>query len=278
MRNNEAGFVDKIYCNRNGEGHKFCKIRIRSERIPKIGDKFSSRHGQKGTVGMIFNDEDMPFTKDGITPDIIINPHAIPSRMTIAQLIECLLGKVCSVIGCYGDGTPFSGIDINDVSAVLKKYKYEEHGNEILYNGFTGTQMSTKIFIGPTYYQRLKHMVEDKAHSRSFGSMVVLTRQPAEGRSRDGGLRFGDMEGDCMFAHGSLLFLKERMLDISDNYRSFVCNMCGLLGIVNPEKNVYKCKKCNNYSDFSEVRIPYACKLMIQELESMSVAPRIITN
>jgi DNA-directed RNA polymerase II subunit RPB2 len=278
LRNNEAGFVDKIYCNRNGEGHKFCKIRIRSERIPKIGDKFSSRHGQKGTVGMIFNDEDMPFTKDGITPDIIINPHAIPSRMTIAQLIECLLGKVCSVIGCYGDGTPFSGIDINDVSAVLKKYKYEEHGNEILYNGFTGTQMSTKIFIGPTYYQRLKHMVEDKIHSRSTGPMVLLTRQPTEGRTREGGLRFGEMERDCMIAHGSLLFLKERMLDISDNYRSFVCNMCGLLGIVNPEKNVYKCKKCNNYSDFSEVRIPYACKLMIQELESMSVAPRIITN
>lgn len=278
LRNNEAGFVDKIYCNRNGDGHKFCKIRIRSERIPKIGDKFSSRHGQKGTVGMIFNDEDMPYTKDGITPDVIINPHAIPSRMTIAQLIECLLGKACSIIGCYGDGTPFSGTDINDISTILKSYKYEEHGNEILYDGFTGKQMSTKIFIGPTYYQRLKHMVEDKVHSRSTGPMVLLTRQPTEGRTREGGLRFGEMERDCMIAHGSLMFLKERMLDISDNYRAFTCNSCGLLGIVNPEKNVYKCKKCNNYSDFSEIRIPYACKLMIQELESMSVAPRIITN
>ena len=278
LRNNEAGFVDKVYYNRNGEGHKFCKIRIRSERIPKIGDKFSSRHGQKGTVGMVYRQEDMPYTKDGITPDIIINPHAIPSRMTIAQLIECILGKACSIVGGYGDGTPFLNTAVSDISKILHDNNFEEHGNEILYNGFTGTQMATKIFMGPTYYQRLKHMVEDKIHSRERGPMVLLTRQPAEGRSRDGGLRFGEMERDCMIAHGSLQFLKERMLDVSDNYRAFICNICGLIAHVNPERDIHKCKKCDNYSNFSEVRLPYACKLLIQELESMSIAPRLITN
>jgi len=197
LRNNESGFVDCVYCNRNGDGHKFCKIRVRSSRIPEIGDKFSSRHGQKGTVGMVYRTEDMPYTKEGITPDLIINPHAIPSRMTIAQLIECLLGKCCAIYGGFGDGTPFNGTSVHDIADRLKEVGYEEHGNEILYNGFTGQQMTSKLFIGPTYYQRLKHMVQDKVHSRSTGPMVMLTRQPAEGRTRDGGLRFGEMERDC---------------------------------------------------------------------------------
>ena len=226
---------------------------------------------------MVYRQEDMPFTKDGITPDIIINPHAIPSRMTIAQLIECIMGKACSLVGAYGDGTPFIGTEVQDVANILKMNNYEEYGNEVLYNGFTGTQMSTKIFMGPTYYQRLKHMVEDKVHSRERGPMVLLTRQPSEGRSRDGGLRFGEMERDCMIAHGSLHFLKERMLDVSDNYRAYVCNKCGLICPVNHEREIFKCKPCDNYSDFSEVRLPYACKLLIQELESMSVAPRLLT-
>ena len=275
LRNNEKGYVDDIYYNRNGEGHKFCKVRMRSERVPNIGDKFSSRHGQKGTIGMVYNQEDMPYTKDGIVPDIIINPHAIPSRMTIAQLIECILGKVCVSVGGYGDGTPFTDISVHDITDTLHKCGIEDTGNEILYNGFTGRQMDTKLFIGPTFYQRLKHMVEDKIHSRANGPMVLLTRQPAEGRTRDGGLRFGEMERDCMIAHGSLQFLKERMLDVSDNYRVFICNTCGLISPVNIEKNIYRCKKCDNYTEFSEVRMPYACKLLLQELESMSIAPRL---
>lgn len=275
LRNNETGFVDSVYYNRNGDGNKFCKMRVRSERIPKIGDKFSSRHGQKGTIGMVYKQEDMPYTKDGIIPDIIINPHAIPSRMTIAQLIECILGKACALTGAYGDGTPFMETSVHDISKSLRNCNFEEHGNEILYNGFTGRQMDTKIFIGPTYYQRLKHMVEDKIHSRATGPMVLLTRQPAEGRTRDGGLRFGEMERDCMVAHGSLQFLKERTLDVSDNYRIFICNQCGLIAPVNPKENIFSCKKCNNYSDFSQIRMPYACKLLIQELESMSLAPRL---
>jgi DNA-directed RNA polymerase II subunit RPB2 len=278
LKSNETGYIDKIYVNRNGDGHKFCKVRVRSIRIPQIGDKFSSRHGQKGTCGMLLPEEDMPFTKDGIRPDIIVNPHAIPSRMTIAQLIECILGKVATLQGGYGDGTPFNDTSVDKIMETLEKHNFEGSGNEVLYNGLTGTQMKSKIFIGPTYYQRLKHMVEDKIHSRATGPMVLLTRQPAEGRARDGGLRFGEMERDCMIAHGSVQFLKERMLDVSDNYRVFVCNECGFIAAVNPDENIYKCKPCNNFIDFSEIRIPYSCKLLIQELEGMNIASRFITN
>ena len=278
LKSNETGYIDKIYINRNGDGHKFCKVRVRSIRVPKIGDKFSSRHGQKGTCGMLLPEEDMPFTKDGIRPDIIVNPHAIPSRMTIAQLIECILGKVATLQGGYGDGTPFNDTSVDKIMEALEKNNFEGSGNEVLYNGFNGKQLKTKIFIGPTYYQRLKHMVEDKIHSRATGPMVLLTRQPAEGRARDGGLRFGEMERDCMIAHGSVQFLKERMLDVSDNYRVFVCNECGFIAAVNPDENIYKCKPCNNFIDFSEIRIPYSCKLLIQELEGMNIASRFITN
>jgi len=278
LKPNEKGYIDKIYVNRNGDGHKFCKVRVRSNRIPQIGDKYSSRHGQKGTCGMLINEEDMPFTKDGIRPDIIVNPHAIPSRMTIAQLIECILGKAATLIGGYGDGTPFNETSVDKIMEALEKSNFESSGNEVLYNGFTGKQMTSKIFIGPTYYQRLKHMVEDKIHSRATGPMVLLTRQPAEGRARDGGLRFGEMERDCMIAHGSVGFLKERMLDVSDNYRVFICNECRFIASVNPDENIYKCKSCQNYIDFSEIRIPYSCKLLIQELEGMNIATRFITN
>ena len=278
LRSNESGYIDEIYTNRNGEGHKFCKVRVRSDRIPTIGDKFSSRHGQKGTCGMVLPEEDMPYTKDGIRPDIIVNPHAIPSRMTIAQLIECILGKAGTLIGGFGDGTSFMNTAVENVSKILQNQGFDGSGNEILYNGFNGKQLDCKIFMGPTFYQRLKHMVEDKIHSRSTGPMVLLTRQPAEGRARDGGLRFGEMERDCMIAHGSLQFLKERMIDVSDNYRAFICKHCGLIAPVNPEESIYMCNKCKNYVDFAEVRIPYACKLLIQELESMSIAPRILTK
>ena len=278
LRNNETGFVDSVYYNRNGDGNKFCKMRVRSQRIPRIGDKFSSRHGQKGTVGMVYREQDMPYTKDGVIPDIIINPHAIPSRMTIAQLIECILGKACALRGGFGDGTPFMNTSVHDIADTLESCNFEGYGNEILYNGFTGRQMETKIFMGPTYYQRLKHMVEDKVHSRATGPMVLLTRQPAEGRTRDGGLRFGEMERDCMVAHGSVQFLKERTLDVSDNYRVFICNQCGLIAPVNPKECISNCRKCNNYSDFSQVRMPYACKLLIQELESMSLGPRLLVK
>ena len=191
-RNNEKGYVDKIYKNRNGEGYSFVKIRMRQDRIPEIGDKFSSRHGQKGTMGMILNPEDMPQTASGIVTDIIINPHCIPSRMTVAQLLETLMSKVGCMAGCLGDGTPFGDTTVDDLAGLLRdQYGLEPYGNEIMYNGYTGRMMETSIFIGPCYYQRLRHCSADKMHSRASGPLVMLTRQPAEGRAREGGLRFG---------------------------------------------------------------------------------------
>jgi len=199
-RTTEDSYVDKNYTERNGDGYVICKVRIRTYRKPVIGDKLSSRHGQKGTIGNIIPEMDMPFTKTGQRPDIIINPHAIPSRMTIAQLKETLLGKVLLELGLFGDGTSFGELDVYTIRNELLKLGYENNGNELLYNGLSGEQIESSIFIGPAFYQRLKHMVNDKQHSRSIGPMVNLTRQPAEGRSRDGGLRFGEMEKDCLNA------------------------------------------------------------------------------
>jgi DNA-directed RNA polymerase beta subunit len=238
----------------------------------------SSRHGQKGTVGMLYRQEDMPFTHEGIVPDIIINPHAIPSRMTIAQLMECIMGKACAGLGTFGDATPFTDLKVEDIAQALEKCGIERYGNELLYNSRTGEQMPTAIFIGPTYYQRLKHMVDDKAHSRSSnGPVVMLTRQPAEGRARDGGLRLGEMEVECNWAHGTMQFLKERFMECSDNYRVFVCKKCGMIANVNPEKAIYNCKSCKNITHFSEIRIPYASKLLFQEIQTMGIAAKFIT-
>jgi len=279
LKNNEGGSVYKVFEGRNGDGYKFCKVQIKNERYGQIGDKFSSRHGQKGTVGMLYRQEDMPFTKDGIVPDIIVNPHAIPSRMTIGQLIECLLGKSGTILGMEGDSTPFTEMDPKKISDILTTHcGMDEYGNEVLYNGLTGEQLLVNIFIGPTFYQRLKHMVVDKYHSRSTGPVVLLTRQPAEGRTRDGGLRFGEMERDCIISHGASAFLKERLLDVSDNYKVYVCEKCNMIGSVNEKKNIYKCDHCPNTTVFNEIRLPYACKLLLQELISMSIVPRLITN
>ena len=278
LRINENGYVDKIYCGRNADGFKFSKIRIRSERIPQIGDKFASRCGQKGTCGVTYPQEQMPFNADGISPDAIMNPHAIPSRMTIGQLLECILGKTATTLGGLADCTPFSEIDPNRVGDILEMNGFDRCGNETLYNGVTGKQMDVKIFMGPTYYQRLKHMVSDKIHSRSSGPVVQLTRQPAEGRSRDGGLRLGEMERDCMIAHGTLGFLKERLMDVSDIFEIFVCKQCGLFAQVNTEYEIYKCSGCENSSDFRKITIPYACKLLFQELEGMMIASRLRFN
>jgi DNA-directed RNA polymerase II subunit RPB2 len=276
-KTNEEIYVDKNYMERNGDGYSFCKVRIRAFRRPVIGDKFSSRHGQKGTIGNIIAEEDMPFTSEGVKPDIIINPHAIPSRMTIAQLKETLLGKVLLDLGLFGDGTSFGELGINTIKEELLNVGYEAHGNELLYNGLTGEQIETSIFMGPVFYQRLKHMVNDKQHSRSIGPMVNLTRQPAEGRSRDGGLRFGEMERDCMCSHGASRFTKGRLYDASDKYRVHVCKKCGLIASYNDVMKIHVCNTCENRVDFAYVEIPYACKLLFQELQTMNIAPRIIT-
>jgi DNA-directed RNA polymerase II subunit RPB2 len=277
MRTNESGYVDRIYRGRNGEGYSFVKIRVREERKPEIGDKFASRHGQKGTCGIILEPEDMPQTASGIVPDIIINPHAIPSRMTIAHLMETLLGRVGCELGFLGDATPFNkAMTVERLSSLLQEHGIEPHSNEVMYCGYTGKQMPTSIFVGPIFYQRLKHMVADKIHSRSTGPLVMLTRQPAEGRARDGGLRFGEMERDVMIAHGASAFLKERMMEASDNFEIHACKGCGLIGVANKALNIWKCTGCGNNTDFSQIRIPYAYKLFLQELESMNISSRII--
>ena len=275
-RTQEESYVDKNYIETNGDGYNFCKVRIRNFRKPVIGDKFSSRHGQKGTIGNIIPEEDMPFTASGLKPDIIINPHAIPSRMTIAQLKETLLGKVLLEMGLFGDGTSFGEFDISNIIDKLNDLGYESKGNELMYNALTGEQLTMNIFIGPAFYQRLKHMVNDKQHSRSIGPMVNLTRQPAEGRSRDGGLRFGEMERDCMISHGASRFTKGRIYDASDAFSVFVCNKCGLIASFNNKEHIHYCNTCGNRNDFKYVEIPYACKLMFQELITMNIAPRIM--
>lgn len=274
----EECYVDKSYIDSNGEGYCFCKVRVRAFRKPVIGDKVSSRMGQKGTIGNIIPERDMPFTKDGIRPDIIINPHAIPSRMTIGQLKETLLGKVLVNLGLFGDGTSFGEYDIKDISKELLKVGFEMNGNELLYNGLTGEQIKSNIFIGPVFYQRLKHMVNDKQHSRSIGPMVNFTHQPAEGRSRDGGLRFGEMERDATVGHGASRFTRGRMYDCSDKYEVHVCRKCGMIASYNDDRSIHLCKICDNRSDFALVQIPYACKLLFQELTTMNVAPRIVTQ
>jgi DNA-directed RNA polymerase II subunit RPB2 len=229
LRSTEGGIIDQVLVTTSGDGQKFVKVRVRTTKVPQIGDKFASRHGQKGTIGITYRQEDMPFTREGVVPDLIINPHAIPSRMTIAHLIECQLSKVATLRGDEGDATPFTKVTVTNISNILRSMGYQSRGFEVMYNGHTGRKLVAQVFLGPTYYQRLKHMVDDKIHSRARGPTQILTRQPVEGRARDGGLRFGEMERDCMIAHGASSFLKERLFDVSDPFRVHVCDICGLM-------------------------------------------------
>jgi hypothetical protein len=266
---------DKVYCCtvQKGDG----VVYVRRGGLPVWCGQ--SKHGQKGTVGMVYRQEEMPFTKDGLVPDLIINPHAIPSRMTIAQLMECLLSKSCTLSGTYGDATPFMDVSVESIASEMDKHGYDRYGNEVMYNPRTGEQINTEVFIGPTLYQRLKHMTCDKVHSRSnAGPIVLLTRQPAEGRAREGGLRIGEMEQETNIAHGIMGFLKERFMESSDNYRVFVCKKCGTMANVNPDKNIFDCKPCKNTTHFAESRIPYAAKLLFQELNCMAVSTRFVTG
>jgi len=297
----QLGIVDKTFMTEGEAGERIAKVRIREVRIPNQGDKMASRAGQKGTGGLIIPESDMPFTKDGLRPDLIINPHAIPSRMTIGQLIECVMGKACSLLGGFGDCTPFinQGSKIGVFGEVLTNMGYHSSGNELLYNGMSGEQIESEIFIGPTYYMRLKHMVKDKINYRALGPRTALTRQPVSGRANDGGLRIGEMERDSIISHGMVDFLTESMMERGDKYKVAVCNTTGLFAIYNPSKNLFlspmadgpirffgsldgKDLNIDNVThfgrDFSLISVPYSLKLLIQELQAINVQMRIITE
>eukprot|EP00929_Paragymnodinium_shiwhaense_P044473 TRINITY_DN22811_c0_g1_i2.p1 TRINITY_DN22811_c0_g1~~TRINITY_DN22811_c0_g1_i2.p1 ORF type:complete len:596 (-),score=125.30 TRINITY_DN22811_c0_g1_i2:168-1955(-) len=278
VRTAEVGVIDNVMLSVNQNGFKFTKVRVRMLKIPEVGDKFASRHGQKGTLGIMYRQEDMPFNRLGITPDIIMNPHAIPSRMTVGHLIEQLVGKVGALVGCQGDATPFTRVTVKDISGRLHDCGFQRFGNERVYNGHTGRPLTNKIFVGPVYYQRLKHMVSDKVQSRSRGPLTSLCRQPTEGRAKEGGLRFGEMERDCIIAHGAAKFLKERLFDVSDAFRVHVCDTCGLFAVANLQKNQFLCTLCRDRAKISQITMPYAAKLLFQELMTMNIATRLVLH
>ena len=300
----QLGVVDRTFITDEASGKRLAKVRIREERVPGIGDKFCSRAGQKGTVGLIIPEEDMPFTDDGIRPDLIINPHALPTRMTIGQLVETLMGKACVLQGGFGDCTAFvnHGSKHQVFGRMLTELGYHASGTQLLYNGMTGERMESQIFIGPTYYMRLKHMVKDKINYRTRGPRTVLTRQTVQGRANDGGLRIGEMERDGVIAHGAAYFLRQSMLERGDEYYMAVCNKSGMIAIYNPAQNLFMSPMADGpiqFADtltsadnqalnvekltrfgrsFSVVRVPYAFKLLMQELQAMNVQMRVLTE
>ena len=296
----QLGVADKSFLTEGEEGARLAKVRIREERIPAMGDKFSSRVGQKGTIGLILDEADMPFTADGIRPDIIVNPHAMPSRMTIGQLIECLMSKACVLYGGFGDCTAWVNKGPKDkiFGEMLTKVGYHSSGTQILYNGATGEQLEASIYMGPTYYMRLKHMVKDKLNYRARGPRAALTRQTIGGRAKGGGLRIGEMDRDVLIGHGMSRFLNQSFLERGDEYFVAICNKTGMIAVYNENKDIFLSpmldgplqfvRNVNNElnivnisrfgRDFSIVRVPYAFKLLYQELQAMNIQMRLITE
>ncbi|VVB98020.1 DNA-directed RNA polymerase subunit B' [uncultured archaeon] len=275
LKAREKGKVDSVLVTEGASGNRLVKVRMRSSKIPEVGDKLASRHGQKGVIGLVVPQEDMPFTKEGIVPDLIVNPHAIPSRMTAGHLLETLGGKAASLAGVLKDGTAFSGNTEEDYVKILKQQGFDEYGEEVLYDGVTGEQIKTKLFIGAVYYQRLHHLVSNKMHMRSRGPIQLLTHQPTEGKAREGGLRFGEMERDCLIGYGASMLIKERLLDESDKTIQLVCTECGAVANHDFVKNKDICPVCGN-EVVEPVEMSYAFKLLLDEIKSLYIFPRIL--
>lgn len=262
-------YMDQVLITSSENSHMIVKCKVRSTRLPELGDKFSSRHGQKGVCGLIVDQVDMPFNDWGICPDMIMNPHGFPSRMTVGKMIELQSGKAGVLKGHLGYGTAFAGDKIKDISEELISCGFSYSGKDYLTSGITGEPLTAYIFMGPVYYQKLKHMVMDKMHARARGPRAVLTRQPTEGRSRDGGLRLGEMERDCLIGYGAANLLMERLMFSSDVFTINVCEKCGFIGYLG------YCQFCKSKQKITTLKIPYACKLLFQELQSMNVVPKL---
>jgi DNA-directed RNA polymerase subunit B' len=274
IKHGERGVIDFVLLTENEEGNKLVQVRIRDYRIPEIGDKFTSRHGQKGVIGAIIPSADMPFSASGVIPDIIFSPHGIPSRMTVSHLIELVAGKTGALAGRSIDGTTFDSESEPQLRKELLSLGFRENGTETMYNGITGEQFEVKIFIGDMYYLKLKHMVANKIHSRARGPIQLLTRQPTEGRALEGGLRLGEMEKDTFVAHGASLVLKERF--DSDRTIIPVCAECGLVAITDQLKKRSYCPICGDNVEINNIEVAYAFKLLLDEIKSLCIYPKLV--